>query len=439
MQDEADFRRKRRIVLIVGAAVLFAFFAWLFDMLVQPAPPRSVAMSTGPADSAYHLFAQQYRAHLARYGVDLVLQPSSGSVENLERLRSRRDGVQAALVQGGLATAAEAPGIMTLGSLFYEPVWLFSREQQALQQVSDLRGKRIAVGAPGSGVRALALRLLKANGIDERNAQLDPSGGLDAAKKLEAGALDIAVFVSAPEAPAVQRLLRAKEIRLTGAARADAYVRQLPFLQKLVLPAGVLDLAQNVPARDQVLVAATANLLAADDLHPVIVDLLLEAARSVHGAGTVLNAPGEFPALRDREFPASSDAERIYHGEYSFLRKYVPFWLAIWVQRFAFFAIPVIAIGIPLVRYVPALYQWGARRRIYRWYGELKFLELALRRETGDLARHRERLNEIEDRVNALSVPLAYSGEYYTLRTHIGLVRALLDSRLAHQQNGQRA
>jgi TRAP-type uncharacterized transport system substrate-binding protein len=439
MQDEADFWRKRRIVLIAAAVLLLAVFAWLFDLLVQPALPRSVVISTGPADGAYHAFAQQYRAHLARYGVDLVLTPSSGSVENLERLRARRDGVRVALVQGGLATAAEAPGIMTLGSLFYEPVWLFWGDKQPLHYISDLRGKRIAIGGPGSGVRALAVRLLKANGIDEGNAQLDPSGGLNAAEKLESGALDIAVFVNAPEAPAIQRLLRAKGIRLANVVRADAYVRQLPFLQKVVLPAGVLDLAQNVPATDQVLIAATANLLAADDLHPVIVDLLLEAARKVHGTGGLLNAPGEFPALRDREFPASSDAERIYNGQYSFLRQYVPFWLAVWVQRFVFFAIPVIAIGIPLVRYVPALYQWGARRRIYRWYGELKFLELALRRETGDPARHRERLNEIEDRVNALSVPLAYSGEYYTLRTHIGLVRGLLDARLADTRNGRPA
>jgi hypothetical protein len=168
------------------------------------------------------------------------------------------------------------------------------------------------------------------------------------------------------------------------------------------------------------------------------VDLLLEAARKVHGGGSVLNAPGEFPALRDREFPVSSDAERIHRGEYSFLRQYVPFWLAVWVQRFAFFAIPVIAIGIPLVRYVPAIYQWGARRRIYRWYGELKFLELALRREAGDLAHYRERLEEIEERVNALRVPLACSGEYYTLRNHVGLVRGLLDARVAHAQNGPR-
>src|SRR5262249_39121946 len=157
-------------------------------------------------------------------------------------------------------------------------------------------------------------------------------------------------------------------------------------------------------------ITATANLLATDDLHPVIVDLLLEAAQEVHGGSSLLNRPGEFPALRDLEFPASTDAERIYRGQYSlFLRRYVPFWLAAWVQRFAFFAIPVLAIGIPLLRYLPAAYQWRVRRRIYRWYGELKFLELALRRDGRDLARHRKRLDELEERVNSLKVPLAYS------------------------------
>lgn len=430
--------RRLATVLIVGGVLLAALFAWLFTVLVQPAPPRRVVLSSGPADGAYHAFALRYRAHLARYGVDLVVKESGGSLENLARLKERRDGVQVALVQGGLATAREAPGIMTLGSLFYEPLWVFTRGATPPSSVTQLRGKRIAVGAEGSGVRALALRLLKANGLDEQDARLDTSGGLEAAAKLESGGLDAAVFVSAPEAPAIQRLLRAKGIWLAGAARADAYTRQFPFLEKVVLPAGTLDLAADVPSRDLTLIAATANLLAVDDLHPVIVDLLLEAAQEVHGGASLLSRPGQFPALRDLDFPASADAERIYRGQYSlFLRRYVPFWLAVWVQRFAFFAIPLLAIGIPLLRFLPAAYQWGVRRRIYRWYGELKFLELALRREGGDAARQRKRLDDIEERVNALRVPLAYSGEYYTLRVHIGLVRQLLDTKLAGAQTRQ--
>ena len=363
------------IAVVAGLLVLIGFFAWLIEVLVQPAPPRSVTMSTGPVDGAYHTFALRYRAHLARYGVDLILKQSNGSLENLARLRERRDGVQVALVQGGITTASEAPGIMTLGSLFYEPVFL--ARQGAADVAGSVTGQTHRRRRPrerGPGTHAAA-----AAGERHRWSRRAPrrSGGLEAAQKLESGALDAAVFVNAPEAPAIQRLLRAQAIRLGNTDRVDAYVRRFPFLHKVVLPAGAMDLAGDVPARDQVLIAATANLLATEDLHPVIVDLLLEAARKVHGSGSLLNGAGEIPALLDRELPVSEDAERIYRGEYSFLRRYLPFWAAVWVQRFMFFAIPLLAIGIPLLRCLPIAYQWRTRRRIYRWYGELKLLELA--------------------------------------------------------------
>jgi len=432
--EETHLRRMRWLAWLVagtGAAVLAVLFALMFKILVQPAPPRSVVISTGPADGAYHAFAERYRAYLARYGVDLVLKESNGSLENLKRLQERRDGVQVALVQGGLATSADAPGIVTLGSLFYEPVWFFWHGKEPLAYVAQLRGKRVAVGDEGSGARALALRLLEANGIDGKSARLDPAGGLVAAAKLEAGAVDAAILVNAPEAPAVQRLLHAKGVWPIGFRRADAYARHYPFLEKLVIPAGALDLVRNIPQQDLAVIAVTANLLAADDLHPVIVDLLLEAAREVHGGSSLLNRPGEFPALRDHDIRASPDAERSYRGQYSsFLRNYMPFWLSIWVQRFLFFAIPLLAIGIPLLRYLPTTYRWSVRRRIYRWYGELKFLELGLQRDAGEAANALQRLADIEQRVGALHVPPAYAGEYYTLRVHIGLVRQQLEARL---------
>jgi TRAP transporter TAXI family solute receptor len=430
---DADDRRTHRWVLLAAAAglvALVALLARLFAVLVDPAPPRSVTMSTGPGDGAYHAFALRYRAHLARYGVELVLKQSDGSLQNLERLKAGRDGVEIALVQGGVADAADTPGVMTLGSVFYEPVWLFWRGEDPPASVAQLRGKRIAIDQEGSGTRALALRLLRANGLDQTTAQLDAAGGLEAAEKLEQGRLDAAIFVSAPEAAAIRRLMRAQGVRLAGTERAQAYTRRFPFLQEVVLPAGTMDLARDVPSEDQRLIAVTASLLASERLHPVIVDLLLEAARAVHGGGTLLNGPGQFPALRDPDFPVSADARRIYDGEYSFLRRYLPFWVAVWVQRLAFFAIPLLALGIPLLRLLPKAYDWGERRRINRWYGELKFLELAVRQARGDPAAHRERLQAIEERVGALRLPVAYSAEYYTLLSHIELVSRLLDARL---------
>jgi TRAP-type uncharacterized transport system substrate-binding protein len=430
LREATDDRRARRlatIAVVAGLLALVGLFAWLFGILVPPAPPRSVTMSTGPADGAYHAFALRYREYLARYGIDLILKQSAGSVENLDRLRQGRDGVQIALVQGGVATGAQAPGISTLGSVFYEPMWLFWHGGNRFGSAAQLRGKRIAVGAPGSGTRALALILLKANGLDESAVRLDPSGGMIAAQKLESGALDAAIFVSSPEAPALQRLLRASGVRLASATRASAYERQFAFLHQLRLPAGSVDLAHDVPSEDKVLLATTANLLVRDDLHPVIVDLLLEAARNVHGGGGLLTRPGEFPSLRDREFPVSDDVERLYRGRYSFLREYLPFWVAVWVQRFVFFAIPLLAIGIPLLRWMPMAYGWAVRRRIYRCYNELKRLERALQHDA-DLARYRGRLEALEARVGELKVPMAYANEYYTLRVHIALQRRQLDA-----------
>lgn len=423
-------RKALMTALVVAAAALIVLLGWLFNVLVQPAPPRQVVMSTGPVDGAYHAFALRYREHLARYRINLVLKPSDGSVENLARLEARREGVQVALLQGGIASAAEQPAIMTLGSLFYEPVWVFQRGRDKAASLGELRGKRIAVGPEGSGTRVLALRLLGLHGIDARSARLDDATGMKAAEMLEAGALDAAIFVAGSTAPAVRRLLAAPGIRLAGGRRAEAYVRQLPFLERLVLPAGAVDVRSDVPLQDHVLVAVTANLVAADDLHPVIVDLLLEAARQVHGGGSLLSRPGEFPAVRDRTFPVSEDAERAYRGELSFLRKILPFWIAIWVQRIALFLIPVLAIGLPLLRYAPLMYRWSTQRRLNRWYGELKVLENALRRDPEAPARYLERLDTIEDKVNAMSVPLGHSNDYYALRMHIALVREMIAARL---------
>lgn len=418
----------RLAAAVAGAAIGAALLVWLFSEFAQPALPKSIVMSTGATDGAYHAFAQRYREYLAQYGVDLVLKPSSGSVENLERLRTRSDGVSVALVQGGIAGAADAPNISTLGSLFFEPVWLFWGGKAPFTKISDLHGRRIGVGIAGGGTQALARQLLKAHGIDRNTAQLVETGGLAAVAALESGSIDLAVFVNAPEAPAIQRLMQVPGVQLVGAQRADAYVGRFPFLSKVVLPAGALDVVRDIPAQDQTLIAVTANLLAADDIHPVIVDLLLEAARRVHGNGGLLHRAGEFPAIRDREFPVSPDAERFYRGEYSFLRRYLPFWVAIWVQRFAFFAIPVLAIGLPLVPILPAAYRWRVRSRIYRWYGELGFMEAQVRGGKVDGARILDRLNDIEQRVNLMKVPLAHASEHYTLREHIGLVRQLVAS-----------
>lgn len=408
------------IVLLAALAV------WVLTTFVQPAPPKRVVMSTGPLDGAYHAFALRYRAHLAGYGIKLELKPSAGSVENLRRLRTREDGVSIALVQGGLVTAEDAPGLMSLGSMYYEPVWVFYRGSRDLDLGAQLRGKRIAIGPEGSGTRAAALLAMRVTGLAERPTVLSDLGGMRAAEALIAGKVDAVFYVAAAEAPAVQRLLAAPGVRLLGIRRAEAISRRLPNLHRLTLPEGAVDLARNIPPRRMEMLAVTANLVASEDLHPVIVDLLLEGAKKVHGGAGLFQRAGEFPAPLDAELPLSPDAERFYRGNPSFLRRYLPFWMVVWVNRVLIVAIPLLILALPFLRFVPLLYRWGVRRRIYRWYGELREIEGDVRRGEGDRERLAERLDQLEHRVKALHVPAAYTSEQYELSLYIRMVRDLL-------------
>lgn len=429
---------RRDIALIVlPLVVLFALAIWGITHYVQPAPPKIVVMSTGPLDGAYHAFAQRYKTILAEYGVTLELRPSAGAVENVERLKTRKDGVSLALVQGGIANAENAPGLVTLGSMFYEPSWTFYRSAQGLDLGNQLRGKRIAIGAPGSGTRAIGEHVMRETGMEKPPTVLSDLGGVAAAKALEAGEVDAVFFIAAPDAPGVQRLLAAPGVQLLSTKRAETFVRRMPFLHRLTLPEGGVDLARNIPSTDITLLAVTANLVAVEDIHPVIVDLMLEAARKVHGGAGLFQRVGEFPAPRDLDLPISSDAERVYKSGPSILRRYLPFWMVVWVNRFIVIGIPLIIIAIPIFRNVPAIYRWRVRRNIYRWYGELRLIENALRRRQGDAATHSARLDWLEQQVDRQWVPRAYSAELYNMMAHIQLVRDLLNEARSSRSPGE--
>lgn len=417
--------RERNIALVIGVAAL-VLMGTLIAAFWKPAPPKVVVMSTGPVDGAYHAFGLKYKQVLARSGVQLVLRPSSGAVENLERLRQREGGVTLALVQGGIARPEEGHEIVSLGGMFYEPIWVFHRRGITVTGPTDMAGRKAAVGVPGSGTQFVARALLeRLPDVRSRTTLLD-IGGLAAAQALQTGEVDIALFIGAPESPAVQQLLNDPAIVLSSVKRAEAFTRRYPFLTRLDLPEGAADLGRNLPPADTTLVASTASLLAAEDTHPVIVDLLLGAAREIHGRGSIVSRPGLFPAAEAPEYPLSPDAERFYKNGPSVLQRYLPFWAVVWIQRLIFLGLPILAVGIPLLRTLPGLYRWGMRRRIYRWYGELAFIERAARQGQGDRDAQLRRLGEIEGRVSGLHVPRAFASEAYTLTMHVQMVRRLL-------------
>ena len=416
------------IFLIVGIGFVVAY------QFVKPAPPSRIVITTGAESGAYYQFAKRYEAILARNGVTLEVKTSAGSLENLQRLKD--DEAQVGFVQGGVIAIhdddeeVEDSGLLSLGSLFYEPVWVFYRDEAPLTRLTELRGKRIAVGQEGSGVRQLAEQLLAANEITA-GPNLVPLSGLKAAEELQQGRVDAVFIIAAEKAPVVQVLLRSPGVKVMSFAQAAAYQRRFPFLTKLTFPQGVADLVRNFPPRDIKLLAPTANLIIRDDLHPALRTLLLQATSEVHGKSGFFQDAGEFPAYKDHMLPLASEAERYFKSGPPFLQRYLPFWLAILIDRLIVMLVPIFALMIPLLKVAPAIYNWRVRSKVFRCYGELKFLEedLKHRFDAAKLGDYRGRLDAIEDEASQLRVPLGFSDLVYTLREHVNLVRRILDKR----------
>ncbi|MDB5744404.1 MAG: transporter solute receptor, family [Polaromonas sp.] len=414
--------------LLLAVALLGLAYAWL-----DPNPPKRVTLATGPAQSAYEEFGKRYAAILARDGIEVTLLPSAGSVANLRLLREGRADL--GFVQGGSSEAGspEQEQLESLGSLFVEPVWLFYREdaarrvnpQAVLAALPELKGLRVNVGTPGSGLPSLMGKLLDSNRIEPGALQLSQLEPTPATVAFLGGELDAIVFASAPESLMVQMLLQTPGVKLMDFAQNEAYSRRFAFLSPAMLPRGVVDLAADIPPQDVRLVAPTTTLLTRASTHPALLQLFALAGNEIHGSAGWFKRAREYPKLANSEVPISAEAERSISNDKPFLQRYLPFWVANLVERMWLVMGIILAIMLPLSRIVPPLYEFRVRSRIFRWYGQLQDIENRVDspHSQGGLL---EELNSLESRAEKISVPLSYANELYALRNHIQLVRARL-------------
>jgi TRAP transporter TAXI family solute receptor len=407
------------VVLVIAACAA----AWL---LVDPAPPHHVVLATGQENSAYEQFGQEYAKALAKNDIKVTLEHSLGSQDNLQRLIDGRADI--GFVQSGSTTEAQAErrGLVSLGSLFTEPLWLFLREPVKVDNLTQLRGRRINLGPEGTGVPRLFRQVLAVNGIEPNELQVGSLENTRATMALLDGSIDGLVFSSAPEAPLVQMLLQTPGIKLFDFTQAEAYTRRLPFLTHVVLPRGIVDLGRDIPSRDYQLIAPTATLVARANLHPALIDLFVQAASGIHGGTGWFQQQGQFPTPRYTEIPVAREAARFYRDGPPLLQRYMRFWLANLFERMWVVLVPLAALLIPLSKVVPPVYVWRIRSRIYRWYGQLRAVEQELEARHADKTPDADllrRLDDIERRVNQTSVPLAFADQLYELRSHINFVR----------------
>ncbi len=423
--------RKDLLVTLAPSALIIAAAFGITMLFVKPAPPKKLTIAVAPDEGGSRYYARRYQEILKRHGITLDVRQTGGSMTNVQLLADEKSGVDVALVQSGTDAGERGAHIVSLGSITYVPLWVFYRGDP-VDDVRDLKGRRIAVGGAESGTRSLALTLLGASGADKPPTTLLPLEREAAVEQLNKGAIDAAFLVAPAEAPSIKKLAATAGIRLMSSARADAYVRRFPYLSKLVLPHGVFDLAADVPDRDEVLLSPTANLVARDTLHPALAYLLLRAATEVHGGSGMLVRAGEFPAPREAGFALSNVAKRYYQAGVPFLQRYLPFWAANLVDRLWVILVPIIAVVVPLGRVVPALYRWRVRSRVFRWYARLKQIELQLEENPGPetLDDMLKRLEDTERAVNQIPTPLAYAENLYFFREHVDVVRRRIGRRL---------
>ncbi len=410
------------IFLLGGLAVLW---------IVRSAPPRTIVIATGPLGSSFERFADAYQKLLAPHGVTLEILPTSGSLDNLQQLQSAASRADIGFVQGGLTTKeTKLGGLVSLGSVAYQPLWIFYRHPTAITRLSELMNKRIAVGTAGSGTHVLALALLAGNGITAERATYVELEAEAAASDLLAGNID-AVFLMGDSAPqqTLRNLIRVPGIRLFSFTQADGYVRRFPYLNRISLPEGTIDLGKNLPGQDIILVGPTVELIVRKKLNPALTDLLIEVAQEVHGKAGVMQKRGEFPAPLEHEFTLSEDALRYYKsGKGFFYRTIRSFWLASLLNRILVAIVPLLLLVLPAIRLLPVVYRWSIQLKIYRCYRPLLKIE---RDAAGPLDRERiasllHRLDEIEAVVDQLRVPASFADQFYVLRGHLAFVRQRL-------------
>lgn len=419
------------IVIAFGPMVLMIILVCgLAYKLVDPAPPRVIDFSTGQENSAYEGFAKRYAEELFRNKIELRLQNSEGSQENLRRISDPDSEIEIGFVQSGSTDEAEAQskGLVSLGSLFYEPIWIFYRGKKELSSIRQLKGKTINVGTDGMGVSRLFKQILSVNNLEESDVKLEKMSLTPATVALLDGKIDALVMSSAPDSAILQMLLQTPGIKLFDFVQAEAYSRRFPFLSHVILPRGIVDFGKDIPSRDYHLISPTATLVAHESLHPALIGQLLLAAQKIHGGAGWFRKQGEFPSDRYTEIPVAAQAEKFYKNGPPFFQRYLSFWLANFLERMWVVILALGALFLPLSKIIPPLYVWRIRSRVYRWYGQLRLVEQAIddvaedqRQSVGEQQLHR--LNEIEDTVNRISIPLSYAEELYGLRSHINFVR----------------
>ncbi|TDN61574.1 TRAP transporter TAXI family solute receptor [Paraburkholderia sp. BL10I2N1] len=416
----------RRRLLVVCVVVLLAALGWALAAALKPAIQRTIVITSGADGGIYRGFADRYAPLLKRAGITLDIRSSSGSVENYQRLANPDSEYEVGFIQSGTTSPKETDNLQTIAAVSFEPIWVFYRGDATVDRLAQLRGKRISIGVPGSGLLNVSQVLLGYSGITAGNTTLLQMDASKAYQGLENGQLDAAFFIGRPDA-AMQKALLNSDLKLMSFAQADALVQKFPSLSKVIFPRASTSVVNDLPHADVTLLAATALLVSKDTLHPALVYLLLDAAKTVHGGEDYFTPLGTFPNLNTEEFPVSDESTRFFKSGRPFLQRYLPFWLASLIERRLLILLPFVALILGLLQALPRMMEARIRRRFVVWYRAIKALEDEVWKSSQptlhQIAQWRDEIESIDAHASQIRIPYRYFQDVYALKQAIGIVR----------------
>ncbi|MEA3097482.1 MAG: hypothetical protein QOF74_1722, partial [Caballeronia mineralivorans] len=406
--QKAPMTPGRRRLLIIGTILLLAALGRALATVLKPAIQRTIVITTGADKGIYRGFADRYAPILKRDGITLDIRSSSGSIENYQRLKNPDSEYEVGFIQSGTTSPKETDHLQTIAAVSYEPIWVFYRGDTTINRLVQLRGKRVAIGVPGSGLLNVSQVMLAYSGINRDNTTLLEMDAVKAYQDLENGQLDAAFFIGRPDASMQQTLLNS-DLKLMSFAQADALVQKFPSLSKIIFPRASTSIVNDLPQADVTLLAATALLVSKDTLHPALAYLLLEAAKTIHGGEDYFTPRGAFPNLNTEEFPISDESTRYFKSGRPFLQRYLPFWLASLIERRLLILLPFMALVLGLLQALPRMVEARIRNRLVVWYREIKSLEDEIwktRQPTPDqIAQWRDEIENIDAHASQIRIP----------------------------------
>jgi hypothetical protein len=337
-----------RVTFILILALIVGVVVYL-----KPIPTTDITLATSYKGGDWYMFGEHAIEPLKEEGIKLNVLATNGSIENADDLINPKIDTNAAFIYAGSVSQEQSKQMYSLGSISYDPVWIFYRKELVgkVSTFQDLAKYRVVLAPKKSGSYVLTKKLFHANGIEiENNPNFVPGTWESASADLLENKADVYIFLTTIVDPIVQKLLVAPEVALFDVPNAQAYQKKFSYLESVMLPAGSIDIEKQIPAKDISLIATTTTLAVRRDMHPALqLGLLMAMKHTIQESPRLFFAKrNEFPAYVDPGVQISPTARSYYNYGPPKAITYLPYWLAVFVDRFTLVVLAAFAVIYPL-------------------------------------------------------------------------------------------